>query len=137
MTLKKIRGLSLLEILIVIAIISILASVAYPSYTKYVLKAKRADAISGLTQIQSQLEQFYAINNFYPSTIQVMPMASYYTFTITAGSTKDPKTSYLITATTTGTQTDDTDCQSFTLDNTNAQQAYKTDGKPNPACWGR
>lgn len=51
-------GFTLIEILIVVAIIAILASIAYPSYQEYVLKGRRAEARTALTNLMIQQERY-------------------------------------------------------------------------------
>ena len=50
------RGFTLIEMMIVIALIGILASIAYPSYQSYIIKTKRADIMSEMQNIASQIE---------------------------------------------------------------------------------
>ena len=50
------RGFTLIEMMIVVAIIALLASIAYPSYQSYVIKSKRADMMSEMQNIASQIE---------------------------------------------------------------------------------
>ena len=50
------KGFTLIEMMIVVAIIGILAAVAYPSYQSYVIKTKRADMISEMQNIASELQ---------------------------------------------------------------------------------
>lgn len=50
------RGFTLIEMMIVVALIGILASIAYPSYQNYVIKTKRADMMSEMHNIASQIE---------------------------------------------------------------------------------
>lgn len=47
---------TLIELMIVVAIIGILAAVAYPSYQQYVIKTKRADMMSELHNIASEIQ---------------------------------------------------------------------------------
>jgi type IV pilus assembly protein PilE len=63
--LRKIRGVTLIELLIVVVIVSILAAVAYPNYRSYVQKSKRNEAKAALLQIATNQERHYLNNNTY------------------------------------------------------------------------
>ena len=68
-------GFSLIELMIVVAIVAILASIAYPAYTSSILKGKRAEGRTALTELLQQQERFMTQNN------------TYFAFTNTAGTT--------------------------------------------------
>ena len=50
------HGFTLIEIMIVVAIIGVLAAIAYPSYRQYTIKSKRADMMSQMHNIASEIE---------------------------------------------------------------------------------
>ncbi|MFM2589126.1 type IV pilin protein [Vibrio sp. TBV020] len=104
--------MTLLELMFVIAVISILASIAYPSYQSHVLKAHRIAAISDLVKVQVELERKY--NGSYASAAQSVLSGGVCSFCeIDSGrfdiTVSSAITSYTITATAKGTQTND-DC---------------------------
>ena len=50
------RGFTLIEMMIVVAVIGILAAIAYPSYQQYIIKTKRADMMSEMQNIASEIQ---------------------------------------------------------------------------------
>ena len=50
------KGFTLIEMMIVVAIIGILAAIAYPSYQQYIIKTKRADMMSEMQNIASEIQ---------------------------------------------------------------------------------
>ncbi len=50
------KGFTLIEMMIVIVIIALLASIAYPSYQSYIIKSKRADMMSEMQNIASEIQ---------------------------------------------------------------------------------
>lgn len=66
------RGFTLIELLVVIAIIGILASVVFLGLSESRARARDAERLSDLKQIQTGLELYYAQNKEYPSTLSAL-----------------------------------------------------------------
>lgn len=62
---KKLHGLSLLELMIALVMIGILSAIALPMYSQHFTRAKRFEAEVMLMKLASALEQYYTINNTY------------------------------------------------------------------------
>lgn len=119
------RGFTLIELMIVVVIIGILAAIAVPSYQQYVRQSRRAEAQADMMRLALNEEKFRANNPSYAdhtNTVLGVQNTSYYTFTIVAADN-----TYTITATATGTQTNDTGCTPLTLD--------QSGGKGPAGCW--
>lgn len=56
MKIRQQKGFTLIELMIVLAIIGVLAAIAYPSYQQYVIKSKRADMMSEMHNIASEVQ---------------------------------------------------------------------------------
>ncbi len=56
MKVRQQTGFTLIELMIVIAVIGVLAAIAYPSYQQYVIKTKRADMMSEMHNIASEIQ---------------------------------------------------------------------------------
>lgn len=129
-------GFTLIEVIIVIAVVSIITVIAVPSFQAYVIESRRADAKISLLDASHDLEACRVATN--PSTYigcAAVPAVSqstdrYYTIT----SVVPTATTYTLTATPTPGQgqTNDTDCTSFTLDDTRAETATGADAAN---CW--
>ena len=62
---SKVRGFSLIELMIVVGIVGILAAIAYPSYNESVLKGRRAEGRTALTDLMIQQERYMTQNGTY------------------------------------------------------------------------
>ena len=120
------RGFTLIELMIVIVIIGILFAVALPSYQSSVLRGHRADAQGILMDISAREERFMAQNNTYTTDINTAAGLNigtttsnngYYNLSVAACG-GGIATCYLLTATATGGQANDTDCATITLSST-------------------
>jgi type IV pilus assembly protein PilE len=131
------RGFTLLEILIALTIIGILTAIAYPSYLSHILKSRRTDAMTALTQDQIILERCYSQNFSYNAPCGALPafpqssQQNYYSISISNLSA----TTYTLTATPIGTQTKDTDCASMSVNQANAKTAVDNSGTAQTKCW--
>jgi type IV pilus assembly protein PilE len=113
----KVKGFTLIELMITVAILAILAALAIPIYSDHVDRTRRADAITGLTQIAQELERCFTRNNSYtadacPSGNNIESPDGFYRIAIEADTT-----TYQLTATAQGAQERDKGkCDGFTLD---------------------
>ena len=120
----KSSGFSLIELMIVIVIMAILSAIAYPSYQDSIYKSRRADAKSDLVEIASFLERYFTENNSY--IVAALPdsiTSEYYIYSSAANTF-----SFVLTATSIGTQTSDP-CGNLTLTHTGVKGADISD------CW--
>lgn len=130
-------GFTLIEMMIAMVIMGILISIAYPSYKQYILQSRRADALSTLTQDQMIFERCYSQNFSYttacgalPTFPQTSPQA-YYTINIS----NLTATTYTLTATPRGTQTEDDQCASMAITQANVKTASDSTATASPKCW--
>lgn len=129
------QGITLVELVLTIVIVGILSSVAYPGFSQYLQQSRRSEAHSALIQIANLQEHFFLQMQRYASLselgLKTFPDNSYTTehdyYRITA--TVDPAF-YRLTATAIGTQTHDTECQTFTL-----TQDGSRDSSSHERCW--
>ena len=111
---KKLSGLTLIELLIVIAIIGLISCIAYPSYQTYLLNTGRGNA--KLTLIKAQLKQssLHILTPSYSTDESALGLidSDDYQFSVISAS----NTTYLMQAVAQGKQVNDTDCLILTID---------------------
>ncbi|MCT6699272.1 type IV pilin protein [Rheinheimera sp. 4Y26] len=123
---KKSKGFTLIEVMVTVVIIAIIASIAFPAYQQMVLRSHRSDAIDTLATTAQLLERRFTETNSYTGLVLPATSTNGY-YTISANVTA---ASYTLTATATGRQAKDTECLTFTIDNT-GQKTATTAG----VCW--
>ena len=143
-------GFTLVELMVVIVIGAILMTIAVPSYTSHVRKSRRTDAKTALLDLATREERFSSLNNAYTNDSASLgygaggfpqPVGSnYYNIDVPAN-TLIPAAAgvaayFKATATPFGTQTQDTQCASFSIDSTGKQSALDSGGADaTTTCW--
>jgi type IV pilus assembly protein PilE len=158
-SLRYSRGVTLIELMVVVVIISILMAVAVPSYKSYVLRSHRVEAKTALLDLAGREERYMSTsqtgafytnlntNLGYPNAFPTTVGSGYYTVSVCqiggpgaggcAGThTAQTAPAYEIDAAAVGDQTLDTQCATFSVDNTGQQWAYTAAGVLNTQyCW--
>jgi type IV pilus assembly protein PilE len=135
---SRIRGVTLVELMVVVAIVGILGTIAVSSYRNSTMRSRRAEAKIALMTIKVEQEKFFLQNRQYATTVTALNVPaitahSYYNIGLT---TSSANSQYSATATATGGQTGDTDCQVFTVDGIGNQTSTNSSGTSSTAiCW--
>ena len=154
---KYSRGMTLMELMIVVVIASILVSIAVPSYVSQVRRGRRVEAKTALLDLAGREERYFSTSatgaNYsqtagdlgYNALPVVLPSGYYRLIVCAVGPgmagacppSNQTAPAFAITAVPLGTQTGDTQCASFAVDNTGKQWATDSGGNDNtPYCWG-
>ena len=116
-------GFTLTELMVTIMVAVILVSIAIPNYRTYVQRTNRSDATTALLRIAAAQEKYYLQNNSYTTDLSPAGLGisatnnGYYSLSVSAGA-NGLITGYTATAAARADarQADDSDCQTFTLD---------------------
>ena len=137
-------GMTLIELMIVIVVVAILASLAVPGYRSYVLRTHRVEARTALLNLAAVQEKFYLVNNTYATRLQLTEAPpdglglsattenGWYTIAIANDANA---AGFTATATATGSQTADSDCASFTINQLGQKTAKNGGGTDSTVCW--
>ena len=145
---RRASGFTLIELMVVVLIATILIVIAVPSYLNQTLKSHRTEAKSILMDLASRQERYMATNGIYSSSATDMGYSgswpqnvgsNYYQISISnvnapaassATAAATPGT-FKFTATAINGQTKDTQCATFTIDQTGLQ----TSAPATTGCW--
>ncbi len=144
---NRVAGFSLVELLITLVLISILAAIAYPSYLGQLRKSRRAEAAIALHSMAQAQERFYARFRAYTSIVAGPDLCAgsacglgqrsnssengYYTLTAIGDAT-----SYVLTATASGPQIEDSDCRAMAVNNIGVKVGTNASGGDSAdICW--
>lgn len=126
-------GLTLIELLITLAILAILAAIAWPAYERHNMKHRRTEAVVALTKISVELQGYFSDNLTYEDYVvsdAINGSLKHYELSLDLAAK-----SYALTATAIGSQADDGECTSLTLDQVGRRRHTGT--APTAArCWG-
>jgi len=144
------KGFTLVELLTAMVIAAILLAVAIPSYRTQTQKSRRTEAKTALLDLASREERFNSTNSAYSSTPSNLgysgtwPLkvgSGYYQITAcvaattTCGTDTGTGQAFLLTAQPVGTQANDAQCGSFTLDSTGLQKVTGSSSGSPSTCW--
>ena len=146
---KPTQGFTLIEIMIAVAIIAIISGFAYPSYVKHVQRAKRVDAQTAVLEAAQRQEAYYIRNNSYAKDLTQLEYNAtssegLYNLAMSAapngctGNRTPPVcTGFEMTATpvTTKPQAQDSECQSFTVNQLGTKSAKDANNNATTKCW--
>jgi len=142
-----VKGFTVIEVLVAMVIVSILASIAYPSYANQLRKSRRVEATTELVTLAQAQERFFARFRTYTSVVpgpdpcvgqacgleksSNLSENEYYVLTAIGNAT-----SYTLTATANGPQTEDTDCRTMSINSVGVKTATNASGQDVfDLCW--
>jgi type IV pilus assembly protein PilE len=138
------RGFTLIEILGVLGIASVLSSIAWPSFQGSLQKARRADALVAMAQVQIAQEHAFANRYRYASLAELRTpgrsTAGHYVLEVAAADEQG----YELIARATGPQAGDTACRVLKLTivagsttrSSGSDDRVGNDAAANRRCWG-
>ena len=151
-SLARSKGFTLVELMIVVVIMAILASASVAGYRQYIRRANRVDATSALLRVSAAEERFYLQNDRYATTADELSdpppnglgtaETEHGLYDLAVEPADDGATAgYRVTATAsnTGSQRDDEDCQVFSIDQSGKRGASDSGGTESAEiiarCW--
>lgn len=133
------RGFTLVELLVVITIVAILASIAVPAYDSFLTRTRRTEGKTALLEASQGLERCFTRFAAYNAAGCDTAAAVAATFDSANAwynvSGQVTATTYTLLATPLGTQSDDTECGNFGLNDVGVRTVSGTGAVED--CWIR
>jgi type IV pilus assembly protein PilE len=143
------RGFTLVELMVVIVIATILFSIAIPSYMNQVRQSRRTEAKTALLALAGREESYFSTNGSqytsaaaslgYTTAFPVTTGSGYYSLAVctpACAPSAAAAPSFSVTATPLGSQQNDSQCASLSVDSTGKQYAADQGGADQTAyCW--
>lgn len=132
-------GFGLVELVVAVAIVGIIAAFAYPSYRSYVLETRRTDAQVALMDTASRLERCYSSSLAYDDgdcadIVDGLDQSPEGYYDMSASGVT--ASSYTLTATAAGSQADDEQCRTLSLNQAGGKTARTAGGLDSTdECW--
>jgi type IV pilus assembly protein PilE len=136
---KHQHGFSIIEFILVALIFGLLMAIIFKNYTDAVLKERRTIAQQALFTVAGLQERWFVRMYHYARTIDEVggPGAAgdYYRLQVTQDPCGDTSC-YTITATATGKQAEDRECEKMSINNLGSKRAVSWENKDTTgACW--
>lgn len=133
---RNMAGFTLIEAMVVVAIMAILAAVAWHYFEQQSMKNRRTEAITALTRIANELQDCHSDTMTYancPISAAVTNSLTHYSQPVLSNVSAS---TYKVTLTAIGTQANDTDCTSFSIDDL-GQKTFTGNAQSSAVrCWG-
>ncbi|WP_017443666.1 type IV pilin protein [Gayadomonas joobiniege] len=143
--LKKVSGMTLIEILVTLAIIGIITAVAYPAYVEYYAQSYRADVLRDLARAVNKQESYYADQLTYTANMKDLGYGAdpckvetgAYTLDVKTDSSTDLESEFLLQATASSAQKqNDPSCAVISINHLGEKFAEDTQGNDTTqTCW--
>lgn len=139
----RVAGFTLVELMIAVAVAGVLSAAAVPSFEGHLQRARRADVLASMMQIQSAQERFRGNNASYGSLAEIgvaaASLARHYQLQTAASGPQG----YDAVAVATGLQARDAACRHMKLQSVGANLVYASGPDPSVAnvatvnrrCW--
>ena len=145
---RQLAGFTLIELLVTIVIGSILLSIAIPGYRAQIRKSRRTDAKTALLDLATREERLFSTTNAYsgtpsaigygvaPDQFPIVVGSGYYQVGVVTAVGPPPAFTFVATPVVGQGQDQDTDCASFTIDQTGNQSSLNASNADSTAtCW--
>ena len=140
-------GFTLMELMIAVVVVAVLSAIVVPAYTSQIRKSRRTEAKSAILDLAGREERLFSTTNTYgnaPANLgyagAAFPLtigSGYYSVRVlvTAAAPPNPAT-FSIVATAIGSQSKDSQCATFSVDQAGRQNATDASGSDTSSvCW--